>query len=247
MFRRIREEDYDEYNERINSKYDDDYIRPTKESRSECTHSHEQSYENYDVRETHAEYREECGHSHEQTYEDYNSEQKSYDEQSSLEDKFAKNLMPNEQIIWCGRPEKNITPEEAGTGCVRSACIMMIVFAAVTFPLFTIMSVMIIGFSIYIMNNTDVKRRSYAITTSRILINDRGKLRTVSLKNITNITYKSSSRNIGYVMFAQRNATQTAGKQFTMNDGIFGIKDPAAVSAILQNAVRPEYNRQGVR
>ena len=49
MFGRKNNEDYDDYNEKYASKYDDDYIAPSKEYREECDHSHEQTYEDADT------------------------------------------------------------------------------------------------------------------------------------------------------------------------------------------------------
>ena len=117
MFGRKKSDDYDEYNESVNAKYDDDYIRDNKEYRDECSHSHEQTYKNYDSHKEQKEYREECEHSHEQTYEDFSEELNPYDELNELEKFFEPMLDDGEHILWCGEPEKKANSSETGIGC----------------------------------------------------------------------------------------------------------------------------------
>lgn len=125
MFRKNRTEDYDEYNERVNAKYDDDYVREEKEYRDECTHSHEQSYDDYN-------YVRGCEHEHGQTYDDYTSvsapdysssdsdryssrekysdrdgrrysgEERQYSEYAQTRSFFNDKLLPNESMIYTG-------------------------------------------------------------------------------------------------------------------------------------------------
>jgi hypothetical protein len=198
------------------------------------------------VRETHREYREECRHDHEQTYEDYNSEQRSYDAQNRLEDQFARKLQPNEQIIWCAKPEPNLTSEESGAGCAKGAGVMMIAagLPLLIVPLFGIFMIVIGAF---LIKGSNVRSRSYAITTSRLMILDNGRFRSIPLSGISNITFKSSARNIGYVTFMKQTMGQTANQRGLTSDGIFGVKDPAGVSRILKDAIHSQYRNQGVR
>lgn len=139
MFRRNRTEDYDEYNERVNAKYDDDYVREEKEYRDECTHSHEQTYEDYtSVRE--------CGHEHGQTYSNYtqvntpdhdriDTDRRSYDNvettrssgtsgDGQAKEFFERRLVPGEHILYVGKSRSAIT----GGGCVKAVIILFFLF-----------------------------------------------------------------------------------------------------------------------
>jgi len=229
MFGRNRSEDYDEYNERQNARYDDDYIGSTEEYRRECTHSHEQSYENYDVRE-------ECGHSHEQTYEDFNSELRPYEKKGELEAKFSKVLMPSEYLIWCGAPEDKPTAEEKGTGCSRGGAILFLVIAVLSFPLLGILSIFMAGLGVYLLKESNVMNRTYAITNSRLLVYRGNSLKQIKLNSITNINVKKSSRDIGYVMFniPYKRANKPDG---VIAYGIFAVRSPDSVASVLRQAV----------
>ena len=101
VFGRRRDEDYDEYNEKYASKYDDDYIAPSHDYRRECTHSHEQTYEDmddlwecrHDHEQTYQNVTEvrECDHSHEQTYDDADYEQRPYDKAAAQRQSYSGN------------------------------------------------------------------------------------------------------------------------------------------------------------
>ena len=236
MFRKNREEDYEEYNQRQNARYDDDYISETEEYRDECTHSHEQTYDNYDMRESHREYREECSHDHEQTYEDFNSELRPYEKKGELENKFSKVLMPTEHIVWCGAPEANATAEEKGTGCSKGGSGLLIVIAVVMLPVLGILSIGLIVLGVYLLKECNVMNRSYAITNSRLLIYKGSNLKQIRLNTISNINVKKSQRDIGCVMFVI--PYKRANKpDAIMSDGIFAVKSPDSVAAVLMQAV----------
>ena len=253
MFGRHDSDDYEEYNQRQNAKYDDDYIRDTEEYREECHHSHEQTYRDYDtrsvsdydVRSASEEYREECSHSHEQTYEDFNSEQRVYDERSKEEAKFTKYLKPNEHIIWSGKTEKTATPEETQTqGCGCAAAFMIGAGVLMLFSMMAMFGIMLLMFGAVIMSSTSVKRRSYAITDERVLTLVGSSLRSVPLRQVRGVHYKSSKRGIGSVTYVKGAGSQIST---SLTDGIFGIKDPETVCRILQNAAASAKSIQGVR
>lgn len=237
MFGRRREDDYEAYNQRQNAKYDDDYIAESKEYREECAHSHEQSYENYDTRETHREYREECRHDHEQTYEDFNSELKPYDEFNEIEKLFVPKLADGEYVLWCGKTEKNANSKEKGTGCSTGCLPLGIVAALILFPLFGMVSIGVIVMCIIMMKNNGSKDRAYAITNCRYMSCKNGSYKSVPLSMISNVTSFASPRKIGYVMFRVDQQPYQKQKSVTASDGIFGIKEPENVKQILKNAI----------
>ncbi len=247
FWKKKSEDDYDDYNESINEKYDDDYIRQVEEYREECSHSHEQTYENYDSRQESTECREECTHSHEQTYanedseqtyEDFDSEQRPYDELNETEKKFTKYLDQGEYIIWCGKAEKDADATETGMGCLPAAGKWIIVAAALTVILFGCLSIAVIVMMVILMDKANVKKREYAITNKRFMELNKGAYRCIPLSAIKNANYKCSQRNIGYIMFVRTDRPQPAGKNYKQfTDGIFAIKDPANVCNILNNAI----------
>lgn len=247
FWKKKSDEDYDDYNESINAKYDDDYIRQEEEYREECSHSHEQTYENYDSRQESTEYREECTHSHEQTYkdedsgqtyEDYNSEQQPYDELNETEKKFTKYLDQGEYIIWCGKAEKDADATETGMGCLPSASKWIIVGAALTVIIFGCLSIAVIVMMVVLKKKTNVKNREYAVTNKRFMELNSGAFRSVPLSVIRNVTYRSSKRNIGYILFSRTDRVQHSnGNISKIADGIFAVKDPANVCNILNNAI----------
>jgi hypothetical protein len=237
MFGRKSGDDYEEYNQRQNAKYDDDYIRDTEEYREECTHSHEQSYSNFDMRETHREYREECRHDHEQTYEDFNSELRPYDEFNETEKLFVPKLADGEYILWCGKTEKTANSREKGTGCSTGCLPLGIVAALILFPLFGMVSIGVIVMCIIMMKSNGTKDRSYAITNYRYLSVKNGNYKSVPLNFISNVTSYSSPRNIGYVMFRVNQQSPQKPKNGNGTDGIFGVKEPDRVKQILKDAI----------
>lgn len=230
-----RKENYDEYNEKYNAKYDDDYIREEKEYRAECDHSHGQTYEEN-------EYRSECGHDHGQTYEDFNSEQQSYDELSELEKKFADKLGSDEYIMWCGKAEKDAKFSENGLGCIGCFGVGFLAFALLIFIFSPVVSICIIVSMIYILRGTDVKNRNYAITNKRFIVLNRGKLSSVPIGSIGSVTYRSSPRNIGSVFFMVNSSVNSGKTKGYFYNGIFAVKDPKRVCEIMKAAIAGNIN-----
>ena len=229
MFGRKKGDEYDEYNERQNAKYDDDYISDTEEYRYECTHSHEQTYEDYDVRE-------ECGHSHEQTYDDFNSEQKPYDELNEVERKFEKYLEDGEYILWCGAAVKDAKPNETGVGCAPGAARAILIAAILTIWLCTCLSIIAIIAIISMWKKIDFRGREYAITNRRILELNGNNLNSVPLNCVRVIENKSSERNIGYILY-QRTDQPPKGAMYPASGGILAVREPEIVCNILKNAI----------
>ncbi len=223
MFGRSREEDYEKYNERQNAKYDDDYIASSEE------------------------YREDCSHSHEQTYEDYNSELEPYEAKSRLEAKFAKVLLPGEYIVWCAEAEKNATADEKGTGCVGCTGFFMIALAVLFMlnPFFLPLSVILIITAVFAMSGSSVRNRSYAITDRRVLIYKGSSLRQYRLGKLSGIKCKASQRNIGYVTFYGTYFSQLNGQDIRKADGIFAVKSPQRVANLLMQGSGSSRIRSG--
>ncbi|MBR4626811.1 MAG: hypothetical protein IKO47_03800 [Ruminococcus sp.] len=233
MFGRKERDEYEEYNERQNAKYDDDYIATSEEYREECTHSHEQTYEDYDYRTADSEYREECTHSHEQTYEDFNPELAPYENDSKLEQFFAKKLQNGEHLIWCGETERKATTNEKGTGCSGCAIGGFMAFAAIMMMVSVVFSLMMLMLSAYFLVMLNASGNKYAITDSRIIICKGSMIRSYPLETAGNFSCHASPRNIGYVRFTVTAAK--SGSQYA-TAGIFGIRDPENVKRILIEA-----------
>lgn len=217
MFRR-KNENYDEYNEKYNEKYDDDYIREEKEYRTECSHDHGQTYENF------------------------NSEQQPYNEHNELADKFAARLEPNEHILWCGKAEKGADPVEKGTGCIGDFCVVMIIFSALILILFPVLGIILILSMVYILRETNVKSRAYAITDKRFIMLNRKKFYSVPIGSIGNVAYRSSPRNIGCVFFTLLSTGNSEETKLNFNNGIFAVKDPEKVCRIMKDAIAGSSN-----
>lgn len=247
-----RKENYDEYNEKYNAKYDDDYIREEKEYRAECGHDHGQTYKNEEYRaecgHTHGqtydekEYRSECGHDHGQTYKNFNSEQHPYDELSELENKFAAKLAPDEHIMWCGKAEKDANITETGIGYIGCFGVGFMTFALLIFIFIPIVGIGIILYMIYLLRETDVKRRNYAITNKRFIVLNGEKIYSVPIGSIEKVTYRSSPRNIGSVWFTCRDQMNSNKQKIIFYNGIFAIKDPAKVRRIMEAAIAGNIN-----
>ena len=233
MFGRKKNEDYDDYNEKYASKYDDDYIAPSKEYRAECDHSHEQSYSNVNnVRE--------CDHSHEQTYEDADYEQRSYDNYASIESRFQPYLTANEHILWVGGHDKQSPaakddPTASRKGAVIGLIIGIIltIVGAVTCVLSLIGIVVIIISALCLSGVFDAL---YAITDIRVITLQGGKVTNYHLRSLSNVRYISQQGNIGYVTFENNSMRGPNGVPYSCRIG--KVHDPARVSRILSDAVR---------
>ena len=117
MFGRHKQDDYESYNERANEKYDDDYIRPSEEERRECSHDHEQTYDNYDIPH------------HEIPKSGSTAPQPK--NLSSIEDKFLHLLRPGERIMWLGKPVKNASRQERGMAASKTGAIITVAFVII--------------------------------------------------------------------------------------------------------------------
>ena len=178
MFGRKRDEDYEDYNEKYAAKYDDDYIAPSKEYRSECDHSHEQSYSNInDVSE--------CDHSHEQTYEDADSEQKPYDDRVSLESSMEMLLAPNEHLLWTGGSIRAASSKNNSAAVVFAAGIAMFFIGGMLVWWISLlgMAVLCLGVCLMVRNFAS----AYAVTDIRVIVARNGRNMSVPLAWINRV------------------------------------------------------------
>ena len=250
MFGRRKNEDYDDYNERYAAKYDDDYIAPSKEYRTECGHSHEQSYDNINnVRE--------CDHSHEQTYNDADSEQRSYDSYASLESRFEPLLVPNEHLLWVGGYDKK-TPAPKGSpaasrniavaGLVISAVLFLVGFCAFSEFLCFLPPVAFILAIVFLVKLVNASNGVHAITDRRVItIGVNGYTVYYMLKDIKNISVSANSKNYGNVYFDSRIAALNSQVETSTRRSMNGVQDPARVKRILEDAVRGAILHNGGR
>ncbi|MBQ6252014.1 hypothetical protein [Ruminococcus sp.] len=166
MFGKKTNEDYEDYNEKYASKYDDDYVAPSHEYREECDHSHEQSYSNInEVRD--------CDHSHEQTYEDADTEQKPYDKRVSLENSMEKLLAPNEHLLWAGGTIKAFSRRSGMGTKLLVAGLLMFLFGDFITMWMSMLGVLILTLGICLM--VLEKRYAYAVTDIRVIAVQGGK------------------------------------------------------------------------
>ena len=166
MFGKKNNEDYEDYNEKYASKYDDDYVAPSHEYREECDHSHEQSYS--DINEVR-----ECDHSHEQTYEDADTEQKPYDKRVSLENSMEKLLAPNEHLLWAGGTIKAFSRRSGMGTKLLVAGLVMFLFGDFITMWMSMLGVLILTLGICLM--VLEKRYAYAVTDIRVIAVQGGK------------------------------------------------------------------------
>lgn len=241
MFGRRKDEDYDDYNERYAARYDDDYIAPSKEYRTECGHSHEQSYDNINnVRE--------CDHSHEQTYNDADSEQISYDSYASLESRFEPLLAPNEHLLWVGGYDKKTPAPKGSPAASRSKAVAGLVISGVLFLTgFCSLSEFMCFLSpaafilaiVFLVKLTNASNGVHAITDMRVItIGLNGYPAYYLLKDIKNISVITNNKNYGNVFFDTRTAAMNSQMQANTRRSMNGVQDPARVKRILEDAVR---------
>ncbi|MBR3759963.1 MAG: hypothetical protein IKK47_03090 [Ruminococcus sp.] len=225
MFWKKKKDGYEGYN-------GGDYIRPSEEYRADCEeyHEHGQTYSDYDSRINNEEYRIDCSeHTHGQTYSNYNSEQKVYDEHSTLERQFDSYLVGGEYVIWCGKSEKGATSKEKGAG----GCLPIALIALLFFP-----PLGIFGLIVYLVSVAGIKSRVYAITNKSVLILKNKTLSRIPLIRIGRIIYNNSDRNIGYISFTTNMRDHKSSyDNATVSEGIFAIKDPERVATILRKAI----------
>lgn len=211
MFR--KKDNYDEYNEKINSKYDDDYIREEKE------------------------YRAECHHSHEQTYNDYNDGQKAYYKSERIEDRFAGEIGHDERILWCGRAEKKAKSIESGIAGLGYIAWFLTIIAVIL-----ILSRSLSGFVLLlcmpkIFSACSVKNRTYAITDKRVIMLRGKQFFSFPLEKIFNVKFFASARDIGYVTFGVKTKAKNSSLEVMVNHGIFAVAYPESVYKMLNIAI----------
>ena len=213
----------------------------TEEYRADCSdHTHGQTYKDYDSRYRTEEYRADCSdHTHGQTYNDYNSEQRAYDAQRELERQFSARLGSGEYILWCGRAEKGANNTEKGMGFGKSGngCLLVLILLLIFFPWLGIF-----GIIIYALSVSGISSRSYAITNKNVLIIKNNVLNSIPLKSIRGVTFFKSNRNIGYVHFMTSAVSYSNSNKNYANEGIFAIKEPQNVAAILNRAISDYRN-----
>lgn len=234
MFGKNREEDYELYNQRVNEKYDDDYISPSVEERHECYHDHEQTYKNYDIPQQKIQ----------RTYTETSS--KSYE---SPESRLSVHLRVNERILWIGETEKDSTSRERGTaGCSAFFFVIIIMFFLPSFARFLIgaltspmPAVSIIPMLVFITVIIAVVKltshfktlRIYAVTNQRVLSLSGNVLSSGELKYIQSATAQDFGRNIGTVSFLYTNYTNDNNLRCTM---FAGVRNPDTVRSIINEA-----------
>ena len=268
MFGRKKYDSYDDYNERNAAKYDDDYIAPSDEYRRECTHSHEQTYEDMDdlweCRHSHEqsypninEVRE-CDHSHEQTYADADTEQRPYDNYNSIESMFEAYLELNEHLLWAGGsgdPAKQ-NPESMKKDSSPGLTILVIgiVLMFTCFAAFIGLAFIVTGIVLLVMN---IDQGLYAVTDKRIMQYTYGQFKSAGLQRIISTNASMSGNNTGKLTINLRGMLDSAeSTRYNQIDGagrtlivIKNIQDPVRVKQIIDDAcvgVRcKNYQNQG--
>lgn len=229
MFGRKKDEDYDDYNEKYAAKYDDDYIAPSKEYRSECDHSHEQSYSNInDVRE--------CEHSHEQTYEDADSEQKPYDDRVSLESSMERLLAPNEHLLWTGGSIRAVSSKNNSAAGVFAAGIAMFFIGGMLVWWISLigMAVLCLGVCLMVRNSAS----AYGVTDIRVIVVRNGRNMSVPLAWINRVNGGDSGTGSLLALSLDYPVnTYPGSKDKTRSLMMYRISDAPRVKRIINDAV----------
>lgn len=219
MFGRKRDEDYEEYNERYASRYDDDYIAPSHDYRRKCAHSHEQTYEDmddlwecrHDHEQTYKNITEvsECDHSHEQTYDDADYEQRPYDRaaekrrqsyanNTDLASFFAPYLAQNEHLLWTGgfgRLDKLTAKErEKDTGAEVPLIIVGLILLFTCIGTIVGIILMVIGLSMAAGKNY---QSVMAVTDQRLIVRFYETTQNIWLSTIRSIDVSSKDGRAG--------------------------------------------------
>lgn len=238
MFGWKKDENLEEYNERYAAKYDDDYIAPSEEYRSECDHDHEQSYSNINtVRE--------CEHDHEQTYNDADTEQKPYDNYLNIENFFEKMLVQGEHLLWVG--SKGNAPVSADLSLQREKPASAYVFfagAALFVIGFCFLPFLIAGILLMIIGSKLSGKNGfaavmYALTDQRIIVSNTWDNSSIALKDITKVGHYINRNNAGNV-YIYTNNVYSKGQKMTANGytmTLQDISDPARVESIINDAI----------
>lgn len=228
MFGRKKDEDYDDYNEKYAAKYDDDYIAPSKEYRSECDHSHEQSYSNInDVRE--------CDHSHEQTYEDADSEQKPYDDRVSLESSMERLLAPNEHLLWTGGSIRAASSKNNnGSGVLAAGIVMFFIGGMLVWWISLLgMAVLCLGVCLMVRNSVS----AYAVTDIRVIVVRNGRNMSVPLAWINRVSGGDSANSVLALSLDHPVNAYPGSSNKTRSLMMYRISDAPRVKRIINDAV----------
>ena len=226
MFGKSREEDYDRYNEEVNSKYDDDYISDNREYREECSHEHGITYDNYDE-------------APERTYED-------------AETSIGFTLQSGERLIWSGSADKRSKlRERGGCGCIFIFPILwlmpslsILAASAAISPAMAIMPgiFVLIGLAILaVMIRFSKADGQYAVTDRRVISRRGGILREMSLGKISTANGVDLGRGIGWVKFVPRKFSGQSQSYIEVS-GFYGVNEPKEISNIVNKAIR-DYHR----
>lgn len=227
MFGRKNNEDYDDYNEKYASKYDDDYIAPSKEYREECDHSHEQSYSNInEVRE--------CGHSHEQTYEDADTEQKPYDKRVGLENSMEKLLAPNEHLLWAGGSPRAFKNKKATGNTLLIGGAAMFFLGGLIAEWVCILGILILTLGVCLMILENIN--AYAVTDIRVIAVQGGKNMSIPLGWIQYVSSLGSASGLVKLNLDFPVNSSPCRKDRTRIFTMYKISDAPRVKRIIEDA-----------
>lgn len=227
MFGRRRDEDYDAYNEKYSSKYDDDYIAPSEEYRSECSHDHEQTYD--DITNV-----EDCDHSHEQSYSDADTEQKPYDDYVSIESVIEPYLMQDEHLIWVGGKNPSDKTKQKNPNLKGGVIILVISIVLMVTVFLAAIGIMLLILSLVLL--VGAAPGTYGITDKRVIMLDASGNNFIGLDNIKNISTSVSNNGKGNLIISLRHHFKKNNKVIT-TVGMYRISDPKRVERILKDAI----------
>jgi len=247
MFGRKKYDSYDEYNEKNAAKYDDDYIAPSDEYRRDCTHSHEQTYEDMDdiweCRHSHEQSYQninevrECDHSHEQTYADADTEQRPYDNYNSIESMFETYLEPNEHLLWAGGSGD---PAKQNQESMKKDSTPGLVFVILGFILIFSCIGTVIGVVMFIIGIVLMAKKFdtglYAVTDRRIMLYSYGQFKHIGLQQVISTRASVSSNNMGKVTVSLNGIVEFANR--SSDNYINGEQRSAVVMSNIQDPVR---------
>lgn len=265
MFGR-RDEEYEDYNERYAAKFDDDYIAPSHDYRRECTHSHEQTYEDMDdlweCRHDHEQTYQnvtdvkECNHSHEQTYDDADYEQRpyytaaaqrqSYVGSADFESFFAPYLCHDEHLLWAGgfgRLDKlNAEARKQDMGVALAFIIIGLILTLTCIGTIPGIILFVVGLS----KANEKEQSIVAVTDKRIIVRYFESSQNIWLSSIKSITVSSKDGRIGNLrMMLDENVVDYdfgRGTEIRANKSITyyispKIQNPARVKQIIEDAI----------
>ena len=265
MFGR-KDEDYDEYNEKYASKYDDDYVAPSHDYRRECTHSHEQTYDDMDdlweCRHSHEQTYQnitevrECDHSHEQTYDDADYEQRPYDRAAAqwqsyagntdLEAVFAPYLAQGEHLLWAGGKGRPDQPDaEARKKHTTNATVLIILGIILLFSCIGA----VVGMLLLVFGIIELARSEdclMAVTDQRVIVRYNNNSHNIWLNTIKDIAVVSKKGNMGRLQLMldeqsvsfDLNRRASDIKRGSMNYYFSpAVEDPERVKRIIEDAI----------